>query len=142
MSPSAKLLVNPVGRCCKCGGVNTAQLHRQTMRSGAEGFTYRCRACDKSDPYKTGTYVGHRAVLTRLTKEEIASLPYIPPSEIVLCSHCGAEGAEWHHFGPKEIFEDSEDWPQAPLCLPCHNLWHKKIEEFYVRRAVYTPSNR
>lgn len=46
------------------------------------------------------------------------------------CSHCGTTGAiELHHWAPRAIFEDPDDWPTAWLCVACHNLWHNKMRE-------------
>ena len=34
------------------------------------------------------------------------------------------EGTELHHFAPRHIFEDAEDWPKEYLCKDCHARWH------------------
>lgn len=43
------------------------------------------------------------------------------------CKRCGAIGTELHHWAPKELFEDAEQWPQDYLCPGCHDRWHKTI---------------
>lgn len=40
------------------------------------------------------------------------------------CTRCGVSGTELHHWAPKELFEDAEDWPQDYLCKKCHERWH------------------
>ena len=38
---------------------------------------------------------------------------------------CGAEGAELHHWAPKEVFgQEANAWPTAFLCVACHQEWH------------------
>jgi hypothetical protein len=43
------------------------------------------------------------------------------------CKRCGAIGTELHHWAPKELFEDAEQWPQDYLCPNCHYRWHKTV---------------
>jgi hypothetical protein len=40
------------------------------------------------------------------------------------CEHCGAPGAETHHWAPRSLFLDYDTWPTAHLCSACHALWH------------------
>jgi hypothetical protein len=41
------------------------------------------------------------------------------------CAHCGKVGrVECHHWAPKHLFADADQWPQSYLCGPCHQLWH------------------
>lgn len=40
------------------------------------------------------------------------------------CKRCGAMGTQLHHWAPKELFEDAEQWPQDYLCKKCHTRWH------------------
>lgn len=43
------------------------------------------------------------------------------------CEVCfSEEKLELHHFAPKHLFGDESDkWPVAFLCVPCHSKWHK-----------------
>lgn len=43
------------------------------------------------------------------------------------CARCGGRGTQLHHWAPKELFEDAEDWPQAYLCRIHHKEWHDKL---------------
>ena len=41
------------------------------------------------------------------------------------CAHCGKFGpVECHHWAPRHLFADADQWPQSYLCGPCHKLWH------------------
>lgn len=43
------------------------------------------------------------------------------------CKRCGERGTQLHHWAPKELFEDAEDWPQDYLCKKHHQEWHDTI---------------
>lgn len=43
------------------------------------------------------------------------------------CVRCGARGTQLHHWAPKELFEDAEQWPQSYLCRLHHQEWHDKV---------------
>ena len=46
------------------------------------------------------------------------------------CSRCGATtGTELHHWAPKAIFNDADDWPMSPLCPTCHRTWHQAMRD-------------
>ena len=38
---------------------------------------------------------------------------------------CHEKGTELHHFAPKHLFENADDWPQEFLCKKHHEEWHK-----------------
>jgi hypothetical protein len=45
-----------------------------------------------------------------------------------ICERCGSEnGVENHHWAPRALFADADDWPTSYLCPKCHRFWHKKI---------------
>lgn len=45
------------------------------------------------------------------------------------CAVCGStEKIEKHHWAPQHLFGDeSENWPTAYLCQPCHVRWHQIV---------------
>lgn len=43
------------------------------------------------------------------------------------CARCGASGTELHHWAPRHLFEDADQWPTSYLCNNCHKLWHDTI---------------
>jgi hypothetical protein len=48
------------------------------------------------------------------------------PDEPEQCERCGEwTRCEIHHWAPRELFEDSEEWPKALLCSECHRRWHQ-----------------
>lgn len=44
-----------------------------------------------------------------------------------VCEVCGQPGTQLHHWAPKHLFPDAEQWPQSYLCNYHHNLWHNTI---------------
>lgn len=47
--------------------------------------------------------------------------------ELDQCDVCGTLGAELHHYAPRHLFDDAEDWPKGHLCKYHHKLWHDII---------------
>jgi hypothetical protein len=44
------------------------------------------------------------------------------------CAKCGAVGpTECHHWAPRHLFVDADDWPMSDLCGPCHKRWHEVV---------------
>ena len=45
------------------------------------------------------------------------------------CCVCGGDvRVQLHHFAPRALFEDADDWPQAYLCIECHMRWHVTLK--------------
>lgn len=45
------------------------------------------------------------------------------------CSYrgCDREAVEDHHFAPRAVFADADDWPRALLCVEHHTEWHRRM---------------
>lgn len=44
------------------------------------------------------------------------------------CERCGStDGVEVHHWAPRHLFDDADQWPMSDLCRPCHALWHRLV---------------
>jgi len=39
---------------------------------------------------------------------------------------CENKGTELHHFAPRALFSDADNWPQGFLCKKHHQIWHMK----------------
>ncbi len=55
------------------------------------------------------------------------------------CARCGStDGTEVHHFAPKHLFDDYDQWPTADLCRSCHDEWHRKTRtgSYYHEKAA------
>lgn len=48
---------------------------------------------------------------------------HMPP-----CERCGSTaGVENHHWAPRHLFNDADEWPMSWLCRKCHQTWHKIV---------------
>lgn len=46
-----------------------------------------------------------------------------------VCGRCGATAGTLHrhHWAPRALFVDADDWPTSTLCPPCHSRWHSTV---------------
>ena len=110
--------------CLRCESANV-WIGKVVMASGGIHVAAWCSDCER--------YA--RPGNVWLSKEEkvkldIDSLPilanYLEDTQY-LCSRCGSEGAQNHHWAPEAIFNDHNEWPQSYLCLKCHIRWHAEM---------------
>lgn len=52
------------------------------------------------------------------------------------CERCGATeaGVEVHHWAPRHLFDDADNWPVSYLCRSCHTEWHQVVTPDMSRR--------
>lgn len=43
---------------------------------------------------------------------------------------CSETDVEWHHFAPRNVFADHDNWPCLPLCRFHHQMWHKQMNGY------------
>lgn len=71
-------------------------------------------------------------------------MSYINPSSRI-CVRCGCNGlersVELHHWAPRAIFSDAEDWPKSFLCSECHDRWHGEIERGSKRQRRFAETS-
>lgn len=48
--------------------------------------------------------------------------------EAIPCARCGTRETEQHHWAPRAMFDDADQWPMSPLCVACHTRWHRTID--------------
>lgn len=105
--------------CTKCGA-HDWRIGTATTASGSIVHPYFCGGCGE----KTQLY-------ERKEKAKKAGCGVRIDIEIRqprICDVCGASGAEMHHWAPRYLFgDDSEKWPKAMLCVPCHRKWHAMV---------------
>lgn len=50
------------------------------------------------------------------------------------CIRCGeTENLHQHHWAPRAIFDDADEWGTVPLCPNHHALWHSTMRRFYTK---------
>lgn len=53
------------------------------------------------------------------------------------CARCGSlEGTQTHHWAPRALFDDADEWPMAELCKRCHARWHRTMDQAARRRGA------
>ena len=56
------------------------------------------------------------------------------------CERCGSgNGTQLHHWAPRAIFDDPDDWPTGWLCPECHTFWHNSM---YAAKGYSLGDNR
>lgn len=58
----------------------------------------------------------------------------------LVCERCGdTEGVELHHYAPRNMFPDADNWATGHLCPDCHRLWHTTMDGYRWRaRRTWT----
>jgi hypothetical protein len=108
--------------CNKCKAERNARLVRNITKSGISQVYWLCRCCDSST---TSPIVYIRHDLIKAANINPDELPVINNySGTQLCAVCNSPFAEYHHWAPRYLFEDAENWPGSYLCIKCHSRWH------------------
>ena len=81
-------------------------------------YPYVCRAC------KQGRGPFEKAEIAVALRPQGGFLLWQDRSGEVQCVVCGSNGAQLHHWAPRHLFQDADQWPMSPLCVPCHTRWH------------------
>jgi hypothetical protein len=102
---------------CKIEGV----MYRMILSSGAIVVTQRCPKC--------GISTGEKLFFPKKDIPDIDKLPLYADntihSEPCAVKDCKNKGTEYHHWAPRHLFENADDWPFSYLCREHHILWHK-----------------
>jgi hypothetical protein len=117
---------------CKICNTNCI-IYRQINTSGSRVVVERCPNCGRNP--NTG-----RPFLS-VKDYDWESLPLLEdlslsasPCAVIGCTNTGTE---FHHFAPRHLFDNSDDWPVAWLCREHHREWHEKtLTGAYVTRRV------
>lgn len=110
---------------------------------------YRChwltggRSCDGADGFTIVQYIisngksKARHLCLKCRKLMMFDLPYTDQEakqfplardrrqRNPMCERCGTAGTEYHHWAPRAVFLDADEWPTAWLCPRCHSEWHQ-----------------
>jgi len=122
--------VNPFNFCktTHCPQCNTqvrAQLVRNITRNGASQVYWFCLLHQGAT--HPASYIKHELITN--FGVNIDDLPVKENySGMELCAVCGSPTTENHHWAPSYLFaDDSNRWPQSPLCPRHHRLWHQMV---------------
>ena len=127
-----KIIISPDGKfvttrrfCKKCNSLSFVRLVRDITSNGISQIYWQCQV-HHGGIHSPRKNIKHEKV--KSLEIVIENLPVINNnSEFFVCKKCGAIGAANHHWSPKHLFEDAEDWPQDYLCNECHDKWHNIV---------------
>jgi len=92
--------------------------------NGAKHVGYYCEDCGGWEirPGQRGKWLPHAGI-------DVDALPVVVEQGIAQCEHCKKHTwCELHHYAPRKLFKDADNWPTGWLCTPgCHEEWHAKI---------------
>lgn len=95
---------------------------RQIHSNGAKVVIQRCLKCKRTPR--------HNQFLPRDSVPNWESLPlaedYSRNSEPCCVEGCTEVGTELHHFAPRHLFKNADEWPTGYLCKTHHREWHEK----------------
>jgi hypothetical protein len=99
-----------------------AELYRMIISSGVTVIVERCPICGRN-PNKGRPFI---------SKSEVKDFHLLPLLEDMTpdapaCEYIGCQnkGSEYHHYAPRHLFEDADNWGTGYLCKYHHALWHK-----------------
>ena len=113
--------------CQKCGQNTNQELVKRITVSGAEFYGRWCLVCKWwGNP---GAWISKESLVHYGFDLENIRVAVMDSGQ--RCRHCGIRGSEEHHWAPKALFrsDEAEKWPKDYLCVPCHKIWHKTINE-------------
>lgn len=114
----------------------TLDIGRKVISNGTSQYAFYCTVC--SAPFAwPGKHRGNY-----LSKETVAQLlgcqvgeieSQVPICGVAQGKPCSVKGCvttetELHHWAPKALFGDAEDWPQTFLCRTHHKRWHDTMD--------------
>jgi hypothetical protein len=119
-------------RCVRCGGRESVKMQRQKTASGVSQVAWYCERCRRWA--ETPVHWQSHAELTQTLARQGATIDDIPIvndyTRAAPCIICGEPG-EWMHWAPQALADrfgaDWSKWPQDPLCVKHHRLWHDTV---------------
>jgi hypothetical protein len=111
-------------RCQKCGSENIIY-GIQYSSSGAVTIKAQCDRCGNNPDPKHPFY--------NKTDFDITKLPVWNDNRAISepCERCGStHGTQLHHYAPKSVFNDADNWATGYLCDACHKEWHVTIRDY------------
>ncbi len=124
--------------CPKCEKDVRALLVRKIMASYGTHYAWFCPACQRYMNANGSLWIGASKVLPVLESKslDVEDIPIVDFSCGERCAKCGSRGTELHHWAPRAIFDDADDWPMDYLCKPCHDAWHRVMSDHLATTAA------
>ena len=139
-TPPQVLSVDKTCDVCEIFGHNEHHSRKMT-RNGQSQIYASCTRCE---------YVSLILPHSLFTSEQIETMPIFRDNR---CSACGGNGCElcvstpcvrcrsytaieYHHWAPRHLFGDADEWPGSLLCRDCHRLWHATVTPNMAKRKA------
>lgn len=116
-----KLWIFPRDNVFEIGGIIKA--------NGVISFRARCLGCGRMTTELKKSDIPRlidRGIRYAFTRETYAKAD----NHLCQVKGCGRTDIEWHHFAPRNMFPDADDWPYLPLCRTHHRLWHTTMDGY------------
>jgi len=112
--------------CSHCERNTHQELSKKVLANNKVLVGWWCDGCcNWSEPKnQNGYWIEHDKIIG--CDIDIDSLRIVSQNLTARCARCGIREGELHHWAPKSVFEDADDWPQDYLCVECHKEWHIK----------------
>lgn len=110
--------------CERCCDYQPALLMRIVSQSGVSMPFWFCLTCQRAAT-KPPKWLSRKVTSAYQVDPDV--LPVYGNVTVLYCTRCGGAGAEYHHWAPKEVFDDADNWPGAYLCVKCHHKWHEAM---------------
>ena len=109
-----------IAKWTPCWHSGTVEVVAHKVQNGAVHLRAYCSHC-----LKLGNPIPHM----QFSEDERALVRLYETSDPVACGHCGRtdRGVALHHWAPRKLFVDADEWPTSYLCEPCHRFWHGVI---------------
>lgn len=111
--------------CKKCDGA--CHLARGKAANGSTQVFWWCARCNY---YGTGKdhFIGLEYV-RRVLRVNPDDLPLVErfsdvPKHVCEYYGCISTDTEYHHWAPRHLFDDADNWPGSWLCRVHHPAWH------------------
>lgn len=113
-----------VRECYAEGHPNTNMFVWISQHSGHRIVVETCEDCGE----KIGGAVGTRRLATLGLNRNNLPCANSGVETHEVCARCGSDDSvELHHWAPRHLFDDADNWPFDYLCRACHQKWHRVV---------------
>jgi ribosomal protein S27AE len=118
-------------KCCpKCGAEPCWTPIKMIDSRGRDRYPYVCGSCG----LRTQLFC-KKIDVPYVIREGDASV--IMPKKKGFCEKCGNfDYLEIHHWAPRKLFSDYNEWPTSCLCMDCHKKWHQVVTGDLIKSKV------
>lgn len=113
--------------CSRCKTATSQEICCRLNADESQAFGWWCDKCHWWNQRANGSGFWIQKDELERSGVEISTIRVVEILTQPRCAKCGKRGAQQHHWAPKHLFKDAEDWPKDYLCTDCHRLWHDVV---------------